>query len=319
MSTAMTTIQVPAHIAARIAARTGQPKSAIMAAVSSGGVGGPVVSIKGGRYRLKEDGVETVVGINLDVVIVGANPRVSKIFYAEAYTGAENVRPTCASDDGITPNPDVDAPVSPNCATCPNNILGSKTTPTGAKSKKCADQRHLAVVPAADPTKVYGISVPVSGMKGLREYFKDLDNYGLVVEDVITTLGFDDQAEYPKMTFKQKENGFVPEAALPAIAKIMESEEVKVATRTNTRAAAPAIAAPQQPAAYSPPPLNIMRPEPAPTSTAASPPPPQTTVTVQQVVAPAPAPAPAPVAPPADTTPSAALGVLEGKLAALFA
>lgn len=236
---------VPKHIADRIAARqqSGQ-KSAIAEAIGGDGVSIPRISIRAGRYRLVEGGVETTVGVTLDTIIVGANPRVSKVFYGKAYdASSENVRPACWSNDGLKPDASVERPVHTGCADCPNNVLGSKILPSGAKSKMCADQRHLAVVPAADPTKVYSLTVPVSGMKALREYFKELGNYGIGPEEAITELGFDDQASYPKITFKQK--GFVPESAINRVDALIDSEPVKVATRQiAATSAGPALAAP---------------------------------------------------------------------------
>jgi len=277
-------VQVPAHIAARIAARqqSGQ-RSSIAAAIVSESASPPRISIRAGRYRLVEGGVETVVGTELDVIIVGANPKVSKIFFAGAYdANAENVRPACFSNDGVRPDVSVDSPVSDNCATCPHNVLGSKILPSGAKSKLCSDQRHLAVVPAVDPSKVYALTVPVSGMKSLREYFKDLDNYGVGPEEAITELGFDDQASYPKITFSHK--GYVPEKAIAKVDGLIASDAVKVATRViaptpsagpalQGPAASPAIAAPQAPlvddayedeaapAAATPPPAKAAKPK----------------------------------------------------------
>lgn len=253
MSTALTT--VPAHIAARIAARQqAGTKSAISSAIlGEGGVSYPRISIKAGRYRLVEGGVETTVGITLDTIIVGANPRVSKIFYGQAYdAAAEGVRPACFSNDGLRPDSSVESPVHTACATCPNNVLGSKVLPSGAKSKLCADQRHLAVVAAADPTKVYSLTVPVSGMKAMREYLKELDNYGIIPEEAITQLGFDDQASYPKITFTQ--NGYVSEKAAARVDQLAASDEAKIATRQmDPREAAPGIAAPEAKAAIAAP------------------------------------------------------------------
>lgn len=254
MSNALAT--VPAHIAARIAARqqAGTKSAVTSAIIGEGGSGGiPRISIKAGRYRLVEDGVETTVGITLDTIVVGANPRVSKVFYGQAYdAAAENVRPSCFSNDGLKPDAAVESPVSNSCANCPNNQLGSKILPSGAKSKMCADQRHLAVVAAADPTKVYSLTVPVSGMKAMREYFKDLDNYGLIPEEVITQLGFDDQASYPKITFKQ--NGFVSEKAAARVDVLANSDESKVATRQlSPQNASPTLSAPAAKPAISAP------------------------------------------------------------------
>lgn len=245
---------VPAHIAARIAARQqAGTKSSVASAIVSDGVSIPRISIRAGRYRLNEEGVETTVGVTLDTIIVGANPRVSKVFYAKAFdASAENVRPDCWSNDGLKADASIDAPVHTGCADCPNNVLGSKILPSGAKSKMCADQRHLAVVAAADPTKVYSLTVPVSGMKALREYFKELGNYGIGPEEVVTELGFDDAASFPKITFKQK--GYVPEKAIGRVDNLLASDPVKVATRQMApTAAAPALAAPSTTANLSAP------------------------------------------------------------------
>jgi len=240
---------VPAHIAARIAARQQSgAKSSVAAAVVSEGPNIPRISIRAGRYRLVEDGVETTVGVNLDVIIVGANPRISKVFYGKAFdASATDVRPDCWSNDGLKPDASVERPVHTSCADCPNNVLGSKILPSGAKSKQCADQRHLAVVPAADPSKVYSLTVPVSGMKALREYFKELGNYGVGPEEAITELGFDDAASFPKITFKQK--GYVPEKAISRVDTLLGSDQVKVATRQLSMSAGPALAAPAKPVA----------------------------------------------------------------------
>lgn len=262
---------VPAHIAARIAARqqAGVKSTVASAIVGSDGVSIPRISIRAGRYRLSEDGVETTVGVTLDTIIVGANPRVSKVFYAKAFdASAENVRPDCWSNDGLKADASVDAPVHTSCADCPNNVLGSKILPSGAKSKMCADQRHLAVVAAADPSKVYSLTVPVSGMKALREYFKDLGNYGIGPEEVITELGFDDQASFPKITFKQK--GYVPEKAISRVDTLLASDSVKVATRQLApQAAGPAIAAPTPKAAIAPPAVDDAYEDEAPAPVAA--------------------------------------------------
>lgn len=246
--------QVPAHIAARIAARQNAGvKSAIADALGGGGVDIPRISIRASRYRLVEGGVETPVGITLDTIIVGANPRVSKVFYGKQFdANASDVRPDCWSNDGLKPDVAVQNPVHGSCADCPHNVLGSKILPSGAKSKMCADQRHLAVVPAADPTKVYSLTVPVSGMKALREYIKDLGNYGLIPEETITELGFDDTASFPKITFKRK--GYVPESAIARVESLINSDATKVATRQMApTAAGPALAAPETKAAIAAP------------------------------------------------------------------
>ena len=308
-STAVAT--VPAHIAARIAARqaAGNTKSDAMKAILGDGPSFPKISIRAGRYRLVEDGVETPVGITLDVIVVGVNPKTSKVFYAKAYDqSAENVRPDCFSNDGVVPDASVTAPVSKGCAGCPHNVLGSKILPSGAKSKMCNDQRHMAVIAAADPSKVYGLTIPVSGMKALREYFKELDNFGINPEEVITELGFDDTASFPKVIFKQK--GYVPEKSVAHIDNIVQSDDVKVAVRlmAPTGSTKAAIAAPAANAAIAAPVAAA-----APAAPAVDPDYDDAPAAAPTAAAPAATPAPKPVA-----APVKASSELEAKLDNLF-
>lgn len=243
----MSTMNVPAHIAAKIAERnkTGTKSALAAAIVSESAPSIPRISMRSGRFRLVENGVETTIGTTLDVIIVGVNPRVSKVFYASAYNPeAEDKRPACFSNDGLKPDASVLNAVASSCATCPNNALGSKVLPSGAKSKLCADQRHIAVVSAADPTKVYSLTVPVSGMRALREYFQELVNYNIDPELVITQLGFDDEASYPKLTFQRK--GYIPEKAFALVEQLVSSDDAKIATRElPPKNTGPALAAPE--------------------------------------------------------------------------
>lgn len=198
---------VPSHIAQRIAERqkSGETSAVTDALLQGGRFPYPRISIRAGRFRLVDEGVETPVGISMDTVIVGANPNVSKIFYAKAYDpNATDMRPDCFSNDGVRPDPSVQDPVSKSCKTCPNNELGSKITPSGAKSKLCNDQRHLCVVSALDPKTLYALTIPVSSMKSLREYIQNLKSHMLEPEEVVTELSFDETTSYPRVQFSQK-------------------------------------------------------------------------------------------------------------------
>jgi hypothetical protein len=110
-------------------------------------------------------------------------------------------------------------------------------------------------------------------MKALREYFKELGNYGIDPEMAITELGFDDSASYPKITFKQK--GFVPDKAMNRVETMLDSDPVKVATREISPAqAGPALAAPQKSTMLNAPasqPVDEAYEEEAPSSVSSSP------------------------------------------------
>ena len=77
-------------------------------ALTGGGAGVSTkrISIKGGVFRLVAGGKEitSIEDRHLDVVIVRAAPKVSRIFYAGAYDADKIVRPDCWSNDGEKPD-----------------------------------------------------------------------------------------------------------------------------------------------------------------------------------------------------------------------
>jgi hypothetical protein len=269
-------IQVPAHLAGRV----GVP-SVLGAALTGGlstGTSHPRISIKGARFRIVEGDTETVLdSTNLDVVIVGANPRLSKTWYAKEWNkDAEPAAPDCFSLDGIGPDAESASPQNDLCASCPQNAWGSKVTPTGQQVKACADQKRLAVVAADDPTgPVYLLSVTPAALKGLNQYHKELTIRGIPAEVVKTRVSFDTDASFPKLKFTF--GGFLDEETQQVVDQLFGSEQVKEITGENTRQT---VAVPQLPAAPAPAPVA---PKPA--------------VKAAPAVEPAPAPAPAQAAP----------------------
>ncbi len=231
-----TNIKVPAHLAGRI----GQPSA--LAQALGGGIGSgesiPRISLKGARFRIKEGESETVLdSTNLDIVIVGANPRLSKTWYAKAWTpDAEPSAPDCFSLDGIRPAADSTSSQNDLCATCPHNAWGSKVTPMGQKIKACSDLKRLAVVAADDPTgPIYLLQVTPAALKGLNQYQRELAMRGIAPEIVKTRISFDTDASFPKLIFGF--GGFLDEAAMEAVDALFGSTEVK--SITGEEAAAP--------------------------------------------------------------------------------
>lgn len=224
-----TNIQVPAHLAKRV----GQPSA--LAQSLSGGIGGgeaiPRISLKGARFRIKDGDAETVLpNTSLDVVIVGANPRLSKTWYAKQWTpDAEPAAPDCFSLDGVRPNSDSTNMQNDLCATCPHNAWGSKVTPMGQKIKACSDQKRLAVVAADDPSgPIYLLQVTPAALKGLNQYQKELVMRGIAPEIVKTRISFDTDASFPKLIFGF--GGFLDEPTMEAVDGLFGSPEVKAIT-----------------------------------------------------------------------------------------
>lgn len=195
-------IKLPAHLADRLS-----KPSSLGSALSSGisdGVSIPRISIKGSRFRINDNGAETVLPDHtLEIIIVGANPNLSKTWYKKAWTpDSEPASPDCSSLDGIRPSADSAEPQNDLCASCPQNQWGSKVTPQGQRIKACADQKRLAVVAANDPSgPVYLLQVTPAALRGLNQYQKDLSVRGIPAEVVKTKVSFDTKASFPKLEF----------------------------------------------------------------------------------------------------------------------
>lgn len=244
-------VQVPAHLANRIGA-----PSALAQAVT-GGIGGgaeyPRISIKGSRFRIVEGDTETVLQqTEIDVVIVGANPRLSKTFYAKQWTpDAEPSQPDCFSLDGIAPDPESTAPQNDLCASCPQNAWGSKINPTtGQEIKACSDLKRLAVVAADDASgPIYLLNVTPAALKGLNQYQKELSVRGIPPEIVKTRISFDTDASFPKLKFGFA--GFLDADVQEVVDGLFGTPDVKKITGEVPRqaVAVPAVSAPKAVAA----------------------------------------------------------------------
>lgn len=255
-------IQIPAHLARVV----GQP-SALSAALAGGLAGSaefPRISIKGSRFRIIEGGAETVLeDTKLSVVIVGANPRLSKTFYAKQWTpDSEPSSPDCYSLDGIRPHGESTDPQNDTCAGCPMNAWGSKITPMGQQIKACADQKRLAVVASNDPEgPVYLLQITPAALKGLGSYQKELQMRGIPVEAVKTVVTFDTDASFPKLMFKF--GGFLDEGEYAAVEGLFGSDKVLEITGEKESAAEPKAEAKPK-AAAKPKPAPVEEEAPAP-------------------------------------------------------
>jgi len=238
--------KVPAHIANRM----GQP-SALAEKLSGGIANGeawPRISIKGGRFRIKEGDTETVLNTTtIDVVIVGSNPRLSKTYYAKAWDpNAEPTAPDCSSMDGVRPDSNIAEPQNDVCATCPHNAWGSKKGPQGQDLKACSDSKRIAVVSADDPTgPIYLLLVTPAALKDLNQYQKDLTHRGIPPELVRTRIGFDTNASFPKIVFSF--GGWLTEEEIAQVDEVLANPVIPEMTGEKVKAPVAQIAAPAKP------------------------------------------------------------------------
>lgn len=176
--------------------------------MASASVSVPRVSLKGKKFQFINGDDESKKADEIHVVILGVDPegpKMIKTFYASGYNSADTSPPDCSSSDGVKPDGWVQSPVSNFCSNCPKNVFGSATSPTtGKKTKACRDAKRLWLVkPDAVEGTVYGLNVPVTSLKDMAEYGKEIRGAGIPLSAVITRIYMDDDSEFPKIHFER--------------------------------------------------------------------------------------------------------------------
>lgn len=237
----------------------------------TGGSGGNTkrISIKGGVFRLVAGGKEiaSVDERHLDVVIVRAAPKVSRIYYAGAYDADKIVRPDCWSNDGEKPDASIKEPQHNTCMGCPQNEAGSGM----GNSRACRFQQRLAVVTADNMDgDVLQLTLPATSIFGkedgdkrpLQAYARFLaaQNPPVNPEQIVTRMKFDTKAESPKLFFQPVR--WLTDDEYPTVLAQGESAEAKAAVTMTVAQADGVKAAPMSiPGAA---PKAVAKPAPAP-------------------------------------------------------
>jgi hypothetical protein len=216
-------------------------KAAALAAQVEGDLSGGKsinrISLRGAKFRFVKAGVE--VGMlrepTMEVIVVAANPHVSRTFYLKQYNQDDvATRPDCYSRDGRAPEQDSPAIQSALCAVCPQNVKGSAIN--GGKGKACGYGKRVVVVSPTDiegdafaidvkAMSLFGDDDPTAKKFNLRSYIEALKANGLIVPAVITQLSFDDDSSVPKLFFKPIRP--LTEQEFNRIVARSESEEVR--------------------------------------------------------------------------------------------
>jgi len=170
---------------------------------------GKRISIKGGVFRIVAGGKElaSIEDRHLDVIVVKAAPKVSRIFYAKSYDGDNITGPDCWSNDGEMPDASIKAPQAQTCMSCEKNVAGSGQ----GNSRACRYQQRLAVMLADNPDDVLQLTLPATSIFGkeegdkrpLQAYVKHLAlaSPPVDIEKIVTQMKFDTKAEAPKLLF----------------------------------------------------------------------------------------------------------------------
>ena len=194
----------------------------------------PIISIKGKVFtKVQGDSRELITkpdgdgepASSIEVVIVGRNPHRSKVYYASGYVEGSDAKPSCYSNNGLTPEADAEQPQAKKCATCQHNQWGSRVTDSGAKGKACADSQRIAVAPIGMINDPMLVRIPAASLKALDAFGDTLVKRNVPYQLVATKIGFDYTVAHPQLTFKAI--GLVDEATAMEVAAISKSDVVQ--------------------------------------------------------------------------------------------
>lgn len=235
------------------------------------GGGFPVISIKGKVFAVVRDGDREIqmnpkdpdsAATSLNVVLLKANKGTSKVFYIKGYDkdSSEGQKPDCYSNDGVEPAADSQNKQAKKCATCPHNQWGSRISEKGAtKGKACADAVRMAVAPAGQINDAMLLRVPPASIKALGEYGQMLAKRGVGYNMVVTKVGFDLQAESPKLTFSAV--GLLDDDGFAEVQEIAASDVVANILGSSVAAAIAAEAPAEEPAEEEEAPKPVAKPK----------------------------------------------------------
>jgi hypothetical protein len=252
------------------------------------GVQYPTLSIKGKVWTLRQNNESKVlmkpdapdeVLQNISLVVLRANTK-SRVFYKGGFKEGDTERPTCQSEDGISPLPNALEPQAKKCQLCPKAVWGTRVGDDGQvrEGTECSPSSRLAV---ADPDKLDKpmlLRVPPASRKAFADVVKAADNRGLPYNAMVVKVSFDHTAAAPKLVFTPtgllSDEAYgkatemyeaeltrdicglnAPEAAAPAPAPVVSATEVEAALKPAAPAPAPApvVAAPPPAPKVTPP------------------------------------------------------------------
>jgi len=139
------------------------------------------------------------VGIYLDAVLVDVNHNMSKVYYANPYSGTAQqfMPPDCWSDNGVAPSVGAKNPQSETCQLCKWNEWGSKVNALGNKVRACDDVKKLAwLVPALGVNTAFLLRLKGSSHRNWSSYIEKVSKQSLGTRaldptDIVTRIYFE--------------------------------------------------------------------------------------------------------------------------------
>lgn len=194
---------------------TGRREMSELAKSLASGGGGGLISRRiqtntNGTFKRLVNGeqVGNAVRGDINVIIVHALPKVSRVFYAGAYDpNAKPTLPDCWSNNGDVPEAAAGNKQAANCASCPKNVVGSGAN---GKGRACRYQRRIAVLLEGDPSgEVYQFNVPAKSLFGkgvgnvhpFESYIRYLLANHESPDTVVTNISYDLNADSMELLF----------------------------------------------------------------------------------------------------------------------
>jgi hypothetical protein len=185
---------------------------------------------------VSEKGERAPVGREINVIIVGANPTATRIFYGAGKdfdpADPNPPPPICVSDNGVGPSVNSSEPQNLTCMGCKHAAWGSSVSKiTGKSVPACSERKKLVVLYGrTDPLtnevrhELYQFVVPPKSLKNFREYVKVIEQHKsekVSLNMVVTTIKFD-----PKLVglLQFSTQAFVDPETAPAVFKAMAAD-----------------------------------------------------------------------------------------------
>lgn len=221
-------MKLPAHLQA-LADKTA------MEEWGSGQVSGfPVLSVKGKVFHIvRGDDAELITrpddpdeaATSLELVILKTHKGVARIYYEEKYEEGSQDKPTCYSNDGITPEDDAEEKQAKQCKVCPHSQWGSRITDSGKKGKACSEVKRLAVAEPGYEDDPMLLRVPPTSLRNWDDYLRKLAKKGFNPSMLMTKVGFDATVSHQLLTFKP--TGFLDAESAQRVAEMQDNEVVE--------------------------------------------------------------------------------------------
>lgn len=143
----------------------------------------------------------------INVIVVAALPRVSRVYYKGKYDpNAKPALPDCWSNLGDRPEAAAPRKQHTNCADCAQNVKGSGDN----GGRACRYQRRIAILLENDPSgDVYQFNVPAKSLFGkgvgnvhpFESYIKYLVAHGESPDTVVTNISYNLNADSMELLF----------------------------------------------------------------------------------------------------------------------